>query len=105
MTVVLLGVEVIGSTDIEVMKGRFVERRCQFGLTIQAGFKDRLHTLIGTGIPVQSTLSRRFQTIGTICFSESQNAKTRAKALFCVRLGLKDTIDQLRGERADGSGP
>ena len=54
---------------------------------------------------VDGTLGRCFEPITTVCFAEPQNAKTGAKALFGVWLGLKDTIHQLRGEWADGGGP
>ena len=67
--------------------------------------QDRLHTLVRTRIQIAGPRGSGFQTIRAVGFPQTQNAQTTAEALFGMRTGLKDLIDQSGGGWADGGCP
>lgn len=77
--------------------GRPLRRHFQIDLAVEAGFEDRLDTLIRTRVSIAGPKGGGFQSIRTIGFSQTQDSQTGTEALFGMRAGLKNLFHQTCG--------
>src|SRR5882672_6496298 len=96
---------VIGATQIFVVRTRSLWLGLDSELFVEGAFQNRLQTLIGTSLKLESPLAGSFQPLGRVGFSKTHDAERSAITHLRMRLAFEDCADHLSRRRTHSFGP
>src|ERR1700733_13039174 len=85
---------VAAATDVAVLNGRLVRHGLRAVGPVKIVAQDRSDRTVATGANVDAALAGRLDAFGTPGTHQSQDAETGPEALFGVRLGMQDLLNQ-----------
>src|ERR1700729_3025709 len=85
---------VAAATDVAVLNGRLVRHWLRAVGPVEVVAQDRRDRTVATGANVDAALAGRLDAFGTPGTHQSQDAETGPEALFGVRLGMQDLLNQ-----------
>jgi hypothetical protein len=88
---------VAAAADVAVLDGRRVGHGLGAIGAIEVVAQDRDDGAIGARADVDAALAGRFDPFGAIAAHQAQDAEARPEALFGMRLGVEDQLDQSGG--------
>src|ERR1700754_1626927 len=85
---------VAAATDVAVLNGRFVRHGLRAVGPVEVVAQDRSDRTVATGANIDAALAGSLDAFGTPGTHQSQDAETGPEALFGMRLGMQDLLDQ-----------
>src|ERR1700759_4309319 len=94
-------VVVAAATNVAVLDGRLVRYGLRAIGPVEVVAQDRRDRTVATGANIDAALAGCLDAFGTPGTHQPQDAETGAEALFGVRLGMQDLLNQGGRGRAD----